>query len=234
MKRVQTAEHRKLAHEIRKGIHQGVDLKPMLDRFWRLEAMRAEGRAPSVRWKAYRHGGSWGTAWVLPREITMRISVGASLEGAVETLLHEAVHCALPVHTNHNELFCRRLVACANEAFGLSLDINVMLGLPLGRRKCLAYVIDDYIVEALKASNYVEAVLKQDATLRITPTAPVDLTAKREALIAKRRAHAEAALAKWETNLKRAKTIAARWRTKVRYYEKREATLLAAKTKGGA
>lgn len=214
---------------MRRGIFKGLDLNVLAARFWRLDAMRAEGKLPTIKFRAYQRGGSWGTAWMGRNEITMRMSVNASVEGVIETLLHEMVHCAGPANENHGELFCRRLIACAREAFGLNLDTAALLDVPIGRHSRRAYAIDESIVTHMREAAVVLN-LRADINVAFKP-APVETeeqiaaerTKKREYLIAKRREHAAAKLAEWEREIKRAKALAQKWRTKVRYYEKREA-----------
>lgn len=125
-------------------------MTPIASRLWQLEAMRAEGPLPAIRWRAYSRPDhtAWGTSWG-PR-ITMRLGPAASIEGAVEVLLHELVHSSCP-NRHHGELFCRRLIACAREAFDLDLRPAELLALPPAKGR-IAYAIDDVIRERMEAA----------------------------------------------------------------------------------
>lgn len=212
---------------IRRGIFRGVDLNTMAKRFQKLDATRWEGGPPDIRFRAFTRGGAWGTAWSHSRRIVMRIA-GGSLERALEVLLHEMVHLSCPAREHHGELFRRRLIACAREAFGLNLDTAELLALPAEDRKCRAYSVDSAIVAAMKAAGVGDRI-REDATVTFSPPPPETddqithrRAAQREALIASRRAHAEAKLAEWNRRTALAKTRAAKWRAKVRYYERAE------------
>jgi hypothetical protein len=227
---------------IRQGIFKGVDLKPLADRLWTLDAMRSEGSRPAVRWRALSRG-----AWVSGRAMThgsrIVVSLGpmATIENAAEVLLHELVHMACPPKEHHGELFCRRLIACAREAFGLDLDTTALLALSgQGHRGKRAYAIDDVILKSMVAAG-VGAKLREGAPLpapspetppAVVPVVPspveteADAKARRGAqralLIAAREDHARAKLAAWEKRLATAKKRAQKWRTTVRYYERRQ------------
>ncbi len=215
---------------VRRGIFKGVNLAALVERFWRLEAMRVHGScsAPEVRWRAYsRASCAWGIAHVAFRHITFRVGPGASVEEAVECLLHEVVHCACPLRESHGELFCRRLIASAREAFGLELDTATLLSLP-ALRGCRAYAIDAAIVAAMVAAGVGER-LRADPACRFEPP-PVETELEIEARLAMARAarvkareeHARAKLAEWERKAQAARRIAAKWRTKVRYYDRQQ------------
>ena len=220
---------------VRKGIFKGVNLAALVARFWRHESVRSEGRCPTVRWHAHERGGAWGVAHIEPRTIELRLSEYASIEAAAETLLHEIVHCALPVRERHGELFCRRLIACAREAFGLDLDTASLLELPRGRHSKVAYAIDEAIVGAMEAAR-VGARLRESAETRFEPPPPetefdilarqATMQAAREAKaaarIAAREAHARKKLVEWQRKVEAAKQAASKWRVKVRYYERRQ------------
>ena len=213
---------------VRRGVYKGVDLTAVAKRLWKLEAMRAEGRLPEIRWHAHaRRTGAWGMAHTHARVVHVRLTAGASVAEAAETLLHELVHCACPTREHHGEMFCRRLVACAREAFGLDLSTADLLALPANRGK-VAYAIDAVIVAAMTAAG-VSARLREDPECRFEPP-PVEteeqIAARKEAMsiarIAAREARARAKLSEWEKKVEAAKRVAAKWRTKVRYYERRQ------------
>jgi hypothetical protein len=218
---------------IRQGIFRGVDLNVLRDRFWRLESMRADDlrSPPQVRWRAWSSKWVGGTAY--RHRIVMRIGENATVEDAAEVLLHEMVHCSCPSNSHHDELFCRRLIACAREAFGLELDTAALLDLSPGQHGKRAYAIDTAIKDAMIAAG-VGAALRADPEARFEPPPPEDsaeVEAKRArarqeaaaARVAAREAKARAKLVEWERRLAAARKKASEWRAKVRYYERRAA-----------
>jgi hypothetical protein len=214
---------------IRRGIFRGVDLTVLRDRFWRLEAMRADNlrSPPQIRWRAYNANWIRGMAHTTSHQITMRIGQDASVEDAAEVLLHEMVHCSCPA------IFCRRLIACAREAFGLDLDTAALLSLPPGQKGKRAYAIDDAIKATMIAAG-VGARLRADPATRFDPPPPEDpavVEARRAAQrletaavrVATREKHAREKLVEWERRLAAARKKTSEWRKKVRYYERRAA-----------
>lgn len=213
---------------VRQGIFRGINLAALAQRFWQLDAMRASGSVPDIRWRAFGSGSAWATAYVVSQRITMRLGESATVEEAAEVLLHELVHCACPRGEHHGELFRRRLIACAREAFGLGLDTAALLALP-PHRKCRAYAIDEAIRKAM-IEVQVGQRLSADPDVRFEPP-PVeteeDIARRRaeaaEARVLAKRKHVVAMLQAWEKRAERAKRTAAKWRKRARYYEKREA-----------
>ena len=225
---------------IRQGIFKGVDLKTLADRLWKLDAMRSEGPRPAIRWRALSRG-KWvsGRAMTYGHRIVLSLAPGATIENAAESLLHELVHMACPIKEHHGELFCRRLIACAREAFGLDLNTAELLTLKgHGFRGQRAYAIDAQILKAMLAAG-VGAKIRGELPLPApSPEAEIPLVApppveteeaakarrgaQRSALIAQREDHARTKLAAWERRLATAKKRAAKWRTTVRYYERRQ------------
>ncbi len=220
---------------IRRGIFRGVDLTVLRDRFWRLDAMRADDlrSPPKVRWRAWSSNWVGGMAGTLRNQITMRIGQDASIEDAVEVLLHETVHCSCHWKEHHGELFCRRLIACAREAFGLDLDTANLLTAAPGEYGKRAYAIDAVIKDAMIHMG-IGAALRADPEARFEPPPPEDPEVvaaarakqrleKAAERVAAREAKARAKLAEWERRLAAARKKASEWRTKVRYYERRAA-----------
>jgi hypothetical protein len=225
------------AELIRQGIFRGVDLRTLLARFWKLEAMRVEDKRlapPEARFIRSKYSGG-GHAKVWSRKIVVRVFENGTLVSVLETLLHELVHCShylsFPKDKCHSEMFCRRLIACAREAFGLDLDTAALLALPAardgGRSSRHAYVIDCKIEEAMTAAGVAEKI-RSDPTFQFTPPPPEteeQIAARRAALAAakveKRAARARAKLAEWERRILLARKRAAKWRVKVRYYDRR-------------
>jgi hypothetical protein len=211
---------------VRQGIFKGVNLVALAERFWRLEAMRTDVREklPAIRWRAYSRGKAWGIAYTGFSQVIVRLGPTCAIEEAAETLLHELVHCACPINECHGELFCRRLVACAREAFGLPIDTATMLALPT-KQGCRAYSIDDAIVSAMKIMKVGEK-LKGDgrfeAPLPETEEAKVArLSTARAERAREREQHCRKMLLVWEKRAEKAKRQAAKWHAKVRYYDRR-------------
>lgn len=213
---------------VRKGIFKGVDLNVLAVRFWQLEAMRSERPLPAITWRTCSaRGGASGLAAFKGHSLSVTLSAATTIESAAETLLHELVHCACPSGVRHGELFCRRLIACAREAFGLDLNTAVLLALPANGRK-VAYRIDDEIEKAMCALRSGDRI-REDVTCRFEPP-PVEteeqIKTRRAAIAAARvqtnESHARGMLAAWEKKLAAAKKRAAKWRTKVRYYDRRQ------------
>lgn len=221
----------------------GVDLDLLATRFWRLDAMRVDPKCTfTIKW--YRHqregiegGGAWGRAHIAFRHVNMRLACNVELEAAAEVLLHELVHCSLPPRENHGELFCRRLIACAKEAFGIPVDVDALLGItseqhPFGNR---AYAIDEMLRRQMGACGVADA-LRADPTLRHSP-APVETPEEREVRMAEaalkrrnnRKAHVDEMVRVWDAEvalreraLKQGRKLRAKWREKQTGYEKRE------------
>ena len=220
---------------VRRGIFKGVDFTVLALRFWKLEAMRGEGPLPKIRWRAPSRG-SWvgGRAYVGRGRVIVRFAPGATIERAAEVVLHELVHMACPKGEHHGEVFRRRLIACAREAFGLTLDTAALLALGPGKHGKRAYAIDEAILSGMHAAG-VGLQLLQAAPA----AAPIDETEEQvadrraagaAARVAEREAHARVMLAQWEKKLAAAKARTAKWKTKVRGYERRQ--LAAAAKKG--
>ena len=223
---------------IRTGIFRGVSMAALAQRLWKLGAMRSEGRCPAIRWRACNRRslrGTSGRAFTGRGRIVVSVGMRSSRENVAEVLLHELVHMACPESENHGELFCRRLIATAREAFGLDLDTAALLALPArqGRR---AYAIDSAITTAMEAAG-VGARLLTDVAAPPPPPVPVvteeqaatraaAAAAARNEGIAKaaaaREAKARAMLVRWERKAAAARKLAAKWRAKVRYYDRRQ------------
>lgn len=212
---------------VRKGIFKGVDFNPLARRLWALESMRAEGPLPKIRWRALSHGGwSGGRSFVGRGRIIVSMGPGCAIERAAETLLHELVHMVCPRGESHGEVFRRRLIACAREAFGLQLDTAALLALGPGKFSKRAYAIDEAIVEAMIARRVGKKIRESDAFSPPPVETEEEIAAGRvasgAARVAAREARARDKLAEWEKRLAAARRIASKWRTKVRYYERRQ------------
>ncbi|HYX20426.1 MAG TPA: hypothetical protein VFA98_06230 [Thermoanaerobaculia bacterium] len=207
----------------RKGLFRGIDLAALAKVLWNLEAMRSEGPLPELKFRAStRRAGISGRAW---RNRLVVSLADTDANDVIEVLLHELVHCACPKGEHHGELFQRRLIACAREAFGLTLDTGFLLDIEIGNHSKRAYAIDSAIRKAME-SEHVATRLRDNPKLRFeSPPAETEeqvaerRSAARAALVDERAAHASKMLAMWERKEKRAKNLAAKWRKKVRRYE---------------
>lgn len=211
----------------RTGVFKGVNLRALATYLWQLEAMRAEGPIPKVRWKA----SKWGqrsVAHINRGRVTMSLTSRRSVCETVEVLIHEFVHMTCPRSEHHGELFKRRLIACVREAFGLDhLDWKQLLELPNDGHLNQAYAIDTALAKAMT-----EAGVEERFYICFPYTAPppvrmsVEDRAELSRIAAGKRAerneaHARAMLAKWERKAARAKKVASKWRAKVRYYDRK-------------
>jgi len=231
------------------GNFRGIDFNALARYLWALDAMRADrAPLPTIQWFATsgRYGGmAYGCAG-RPCRIRMRVAPTCSVEWIAETLLHELIHCSCPKGVHHGELFCRRLIACAREAFGLDLDTAALLALPRGNHRKQAYAIDAAIVGALRVAGWGERLLQgYAAPLPPPPPPPEDpalVEARLQSTRQERRAerakareeHAREKLAEWERKLTAAKKLVVKWRRKVRYYEKRREEPMKAAAKKGS
>ena len=155
----------------------------------------------------------------------MRIGTRTGIENLVEALLHELVHCACPLNVHHGELFCRRLIATAREAFGLKLDTAVLLAMPSPSRR-LAYTIDAEIKKAMQEAKVGEQVRKEVPFVAPSPepreTVDARLNHIRQERKMAKQSHCEAMLAEHQSKLAREKKLVAKWQKKVNYYIARQ------------
>ena len=214
---------------IRRGVFRGLKLAAVAERLWRLEAMRADASLPAITWRASaRRKSVSGRAWPQGRRLVLTIGE-SDIDRVVEVLLHELVHCACPVKEHHGELFQRRLIACAREAFGLDLDTAALLAMPVGNASKRAYAIDEAIRKSMVDAKIGERLRETPDFVFTAPRAETltEIAAKREAMWASRqearKTHCETMLATWERRASRARKLVSKWRKRVRYYEQREA-----------
>jgi len=213
-------------HLVRQGIYCGIDLKKLAARLWKLDAMRGEDAVPEMRIRAARLGRVSGHAKIQRKIISLNLGDN-ELDRIIELVLHELVHCACPPYEYHGELFMRRIISCAREAFGLDLNTATLLDTDILHYSKRAYAVDERIIEAMKTAKIGER-LRADSELRFESLPPETeqqiaehRAAARSHLIDKRANHAREMLARWESKEKHAKRLVSKWRTKVRYYERR-------------
>ncbi len=126
----------------------------------------------------------------------------------LDTIVHELVHCALPDKTGHNERFRLTFARAVRELWGLEVDPNPKN--ETGRVAC--YGLDGLI------ESHLESELREGRLIypKQAPAPAPDESATKALRRAIRAAHASKMLAKAETRLKRAETIAKKWRAKVK------------------
>lgn len=160
-------------------------------------------------------GGCGGRAFISKTRPRMRVYGGADVvpERVLEVVLHELCHLALPAGVSHGERFRRTFARAVREAWGIEVPVD-------GDREGYAnysYRMGWLVIEQLRG-------LIASGSVNIYPPEPAQpkpSRAERNAqLIEKRAAHAAKMLAAAERKLKLAKTVHARWRTKVSYYER--------------
>jgi hypothetical protein len=137
---------------VRKGVFKGVNLVPLVERFWRLPSICAglhNNAVPQVTWHSANRGGAHGIAYY-DNTMRIRLAPDASIDEAVEVVLHEVIHCSFPRGVGHKRPFCQRLIACAKEAFGLELDEVQLLKLCPGDHGRVAYAIDAAIIGVMR------------------------------------------------------------------------------------
>lgn len=208
----------------RRGIFCNVDLRPLVTYLWQLKAMRSEGPQPKIRWKASKYGQRC-VAYVGRGRVTMSLTARRSVEETVEVLAHELVHMSCPRGEHHGELFKRRLIAVCREAFGLDLDTKALLDLPIGERVNQAYAIDGAIAKIMEAVDLSDRLFIVYPYNAPPPESEESRVERRRIACGERaernEAHAREMLAQWERKLATAKKRAAKWRTKVRYYDRK-------------
>ena len=135
----------------------------------------------------------------------------------LEVLVHEMVHLACPKREHHGERFKLTLRRAARELWGI--EVPVVQGKDRGDEHNAAYAMDRLIMKALEgliAEGKVE-------TFPYEPKAVPRRSERMQALVEKRAAHAARMLARAEKRSKAAQRALTRWRTKVRYYERKAA-----------
>lgn len=164
---------------------------------------------------AYRDDRCGGRAWISKNRPRLRVYGGANAQPArvLEVVLHELCHLALPRGTHHGERFRRTFQRAVREAWGIEVPLEV----ERENHANASYKMGELVVEELRAKIAAGLV----DTFPPAPAAPKPSRAERTAeLVEGRAAHAEKMLAKAERKLKLAKTVHARWRAKVSYYER--------------
>ncbi len=205
------ARRRKLGHVV-----AGVDLDKALAAY----RMRApfRGSLGKVRLEvAHRmRGGTRGTAYMRQRRIRVAPGPDATPERVLEVLVHEMVHLACPNH-HHNERFRRVFKRACLELWGIDVPLDAKPSLGV-----VAYGMGEIATKKLR-----EKIARGEIELFPPDPKVEELKPSRAEVMAnvveKRAAHAMTMHRRALTRLKRSKTIEAKWRTKVRYYERQAA-----------
>lgn len=156
-----------------------------------------------------------GRAFISKTRPRMRVYGGPDVvpERVLEVVIHELCHLALPAGVSHGERFRRTFARAVREAWGVEVPVD----LSRDGHKNASYRMGWLVIEQLRdliASGSVN-------TYPPEPAEPKPSRAERSAeLVERRAAHAAKMLAAAERKLKLAKTVHARWRTKVSYYER--------------
>lgn len=156
-----------------------------------------------------------GRAFISKTRPRMRVYGGPEVvpERVLEVVIHELCHLALPAGVSHGERFRRTYARAVREAWGIEVPID---GDRAGRKN-YSYRMGDVVTERLRDLIARGIVCPP----RLAPPSPKPSRAERSAeLVEKRAAHAAKMLANAERKLKLAKTVHARWRAKVSYYER--------------
>jgi len=201
------AERRKLGHVV-----AGVDLDRALAAYRKLPPF--VGNLGKIRLEVGHRtsNGTCGRAWTTQRRIRIAAGLDATPERVLELLVHEMCHLAVPPREGHSERFRRTLRRACKELWG----IDVPLDAPASQG-CVAYRMDAIAQATLKAKIEAGEI---DLFPPGPPQAKPTRAEKATALVERRAAHAAKMLAECERNLQSVRRTLAKWRAKVRYYER--------------
>lgn len=130
-----TDRDRERAAEVARRTAGPFDLEAEAFRFWRLDAVRSlpgwRRTLPSITWRrSASKVRTSGHCWYGPPP-TVVVTIGSDPYLAVEVVLHELIHAALP-HVGHSERFYRSMHRACREAFpdGDFGPVDDLLALP--------------------------------------------------------------------------------------------------------
>lgn len=203
---------RKLGHvvagiDLRKALAFYRTKEPFIGRLGRHVKLTVGHRA-EARWSG--HAKTYSRA--------IRVAFGPHVTAAevLEVLVHEMCHLACPPKEHHGERFRLTLRRAARELWGV--EVPPLSGSERGDRTNAAYAMDDLIMKKLN-ERLARGELDLSPFMPDAP-APKDPKAARASLVEKRATHAVRMLVRAERREEAAKRVAAKWRAKVRYYEK--------------
>jgi hypothetical protein len=209
-KRRAAAQRRARGHVV-----AGVDLDKALAAYRKLPPFKGNLGAIKLRVAHRTAGGTRGTAWPVRRRFRIAAGPDATPERVLEVLVHEMCHLAVPRDTHHGERFRLVFRRACRELWGIDLPLD-----PPASQGCIAYGMGEIATKALK-----EKIASGEIDLfPAAPPAPKPTRSERSrTLVEKRAARAAKMLAQAEKNLRSVRRSLAKWRTKVRYYERQAA-----------
>ncbi len=206
-----TARRRALGHVV-----AGVDLDKALASYRMLAPFR--GNLGKVRLQVGHcmEGGTRGTAFMRQRRIRVAAGPDTTPERVLEVLVHEMVHLACPNH-HHGERFRRVFKRACLELWGIDVPLDAKPS--MGN---ISYGMGEIATAKLRgkmARGEIE-LFPPDPKVEEPKRGRAEVMAN---VVEKRAAHAMSMHTRALTRLKRSKTIEAKWRKKVRYYERQAA-----------
>jgi hypothetical protein len=172
-----------------------------------------KGRSGTGPWRGnkFSRGGIWLTLYQ-----------DTPLEKGLEVLLHELVHVSLPHEVSHGDQFILRLVRAAREAWGL--ELAEVLATPRGNHRVQAYAVDERITQEMTLDPLLLEPMRLACRADVAPPEqlpdPEQYRVRFDELRARRERHAREMLQLHERKLKAEQRLAAKWRQKVRRYER--------------
>ena len=201
-------------------IYKGIDLEAEIGRMQRiLDQYRAAPppgskiRKMMIRIRHSAKQGSSGRAncW----RVVVTLGHNTTVAVALELILHELCHAALPVEEHHGERFISLLVRVARELW--DVDVLGWQGIKRGSYSRRAYVVDELIRAELQ-----QRLDKGDYVPAQAPPPPLVKTPaqKRQERKAAREDHARRMLEEHLRRLRAERQLVSKWRGKVAYYER--------------
>jgi hypothetical protein len=216
-------ERQRAAADARKrgNVVAGVDLDAALAAYRRFPPFK--GRLGALRlYVAHSALGVGCKARAYTRRRIIRVTAGTATTkaDALEVLVHELAHMALPPGVHHGERFRLTLRRAALELWGIDCPIDVETD------RLIAYGMDEVI--SARLTELIEDGAVETFPAAATPEKP-SRAARVVSLVERRATHAAIMLLRAERKAKLAQRTLTKWRAKVRYYER-----TAAKKSGGS
>jgi hypothetical protein len=162
--------------------------------------------------------GTRGTAFLSQRRLRVAAGADATPERALEVLVHEMCHLALPNDGHHHgERFRRVFKRACQELWGIDVPLDVP-----ARQGCIAYGMGDIATAALQEKIALGEIRLFPPTPKVEAPKPsrAELAAK---VVEKRAAHAVRMMTRAEKRTQAAQRALTKWRAKVNYYERQAA-----------